>query len=1737
VISNRCLYPSAARNALFNDPMIRQTIEMDGVRIGGLHFNLGWQNKTYQVDLEIVADMIGWWQGKEYNANNVTSALSKINTIMDVKNVPAHIRVDSSAMMVSYSAHIAALKCNHAREYANKHVIELNAYNRDRTEPLNDTIIQTIANHPYVALATVTVSGAYVTYKAYPYIKLVKHGIHSVDDTTRRVLSNATVAVKSVIDKMPSVKLSVQSGDYYSDTYTYQGNVYRYDSAPRDESGYRLWEPHPSKTITEHLKGTIGTLFGMATFAIVVGCGYYAYKLLTTDKPETNPVSTLYKAIIKRERNLELQKPKDRVKMFSLLKKETLTKLVEYPTFEDFTVVHHTPAYPAMCLGKDAMDKCVASMSQGAKIHLPLSSSIDKECPPAFGNALVGIGVANFVPKIAKSCVHNEYIALRERVTKEVVQPKPKYWSHLSEYRKQNPTRFGLPEKIPILEYDEDEWLDKQEPAKRLRYAKGRVLEVLKKRTRHELFVKRENTLKGDTSKSWVFNPRAIQTVMPSVMLNEGPFISSFSKFIGELDKEISNNAWAYAWKGDDLDKWFDNQVSRFNDPVAMSIDLERMDSSHSSDSGASFAEDLKIFFAPGHVVRTYEEGLMIHGVTSNGIKYTAFFKLASGNPETSAKNGMTCKKVNTYGAWKLFDLVIHTQNVMSIENYVPKHEHQADDDTPLSVLKHRLFTENRSFGFNVATNSVDNLFRHSSVTQGDDNYVMAERATAMCVLTNLHNHFLSAGFRLTVTVHENIECAEFISSRFVSYAGGHAIAPKPFRQLAKVFWCHDNAAIDPMGHARAVATSIMHLAVMPVLGTAILKVLELTEGVPFKTMEDYVKYHPHSMSKLKRSDFVEHYRIVYGITLEEILEIEELIKSIKTLPASIQHPKLTHCINVDLGLAKAEETFTFPDDYLNHQPPVIYQVKDAREKDFGFFYEKANYLRTKLVHHTLEPRGLLLSIASIDTNRVKSRWYINNAIGALMGAMALFGPCNEIMTGVSLAIITTITGRNYLEELDNSHVFEYNIQTKIKRQMPSTEAFTMQLVNRSPIYLSVATVWEELAFNLCPAFSIVVPIVECYYHNSFYPLFAHSTMALARYYSPALAMGVHVLHNLGVQNRTQCLAGIQQCADEILTISQPNSSPKPASVLCLMSSVISSTPRPQKRQLKNVTSQTSKTSQKESATKQSTPTSKRPSSQVKPTLKVSLLKRTSPLPEPSSKTVTQNSQRSTSTMKNLNKANSLSQQGSFPVTARDSAQMNQKKKVPESAHRILPKQNIALSQIMRNIAPQLKIDPRNVVAMESQKSQFTFIRGVKHDSVATHKDTHGGRFNYDETMVGTLHASLGTLELFGIGTDQNGIYDEFPLNPLMFVEMPDQQEELARWAEFRIANMHFHFTSALGTDQKGIHYCSYNPDPNTPPKQDRVDDQITMVENRTGTHAGPIWSYMDYRVPLETSMNWDSKEMYLMHRSAEEDASEYVQGVIQTAAFGTENQNVIGRAWVEMEIHLTGRTPDDHIQSANLNFTAKHSDQFPDPTIPGTSVERECANLSLAGSSVGQINRVKKMAGDSGILQLFVKDTSDKTNVPKDTRFYAKMSDLETMSKSHKYSDDPVQNELLRQQWIKSFEIPNITPIGELGDKDNILSTILTLFPTIASIAGQTPWADMLSPLLTNSSLLGKLMPVDDGQLEAFKLAKQLTEANEALDDALHAVREKPRFIAQIPVPNDINVERGTGSPVARNR
>lgn len=539
---------------------------------------------------------------------------------------------------------------------------------------------------------------------------------------------------------------------------------------------------------------------------------------------------------------------------------QALAPLVRGPS-PNYSAVHHT----ARSHGLYIPDVCyrgvpLREVRAEKAYHTPIPVEND-HCSAKPAALLWGFHLVGRIPLVCRSCAHNELVALVNRMFgphRDDYDAWDRVWETV-----QRCIRRGVFRPFHVEPTAFDVWLNRPSvsPAKRLQLVAARNREATAWRPRHfrsSLFVKWEMVVKAIEAGPPRHNPRAIQGRTDAERVTVGPWLFALS---GAYKRAFNLRSWICYDSGhtaEDLGTWFDYHRQRLSvrgPVVAFGNDAPFWDGSVDL-AALNFDEKLHALFSPPPDVRdALRRSQHTTGWTRGGIFYSQFGTQQSGHDKTTVDN--TPKNLFMH---------VHAAEIAVRQLHGP-----AADPADYCAI----------------------------IGRGDDNLCLTSPAIAAALHRLVPTVLEQCGFGSKVVVDEMPAAAEYCSGRwYPTLAGPTVWGPKIGRAAAKLSWRLISGP-EPLGYRAGVARGAVHdYNHVPVL-RAFAHRLALEYGTASDYSDKTWRARPVSMHEPCAAGY-ELCAAVYGVSVADLIALEDSIMAVPSLPCSLWSPTLARILEVD---------------------------------------------------------------------------------------------------------------------------------------------------------------------------------------------------------------------------------------------------------------------------------------------------------------------------------------------------------------------------------------------------------------------------------------------------------------------------------------------------------------------------------------------------------------------------------------------------------------------------------------------------------------------------------------------------------------------------------------------------------------------------------------------------------------------------------------------------------------------
>lgn len=497
------------------------------------------------------------------------------------------------------------------------------------------------------------------------------------------------------------------------------------------------------------------------------------------------------------------------------------------------------------------------------------------ECKPGFGLQQVGPTTSYRTPLMARKCIHNAILAVRNRCIAVTPDPEPGAYDEIYDFLINYGRLLTLNQGRKIRPMPREQWLRRFPPARRAMLEEawdqmrreGYTLEQL---SMVLFFVKAESILKCYPEYTELYEPRAIQGSTPGYQNLHGPFTLAYANCLKvtwgrQEDGEYWQLAYSSGMNATELGRWFEEGAAHlFNKYGRIGIgkgDAERFDM-HLHLDGLRVEMRIYSHYTTRKQQRIMEAQLKTVATGPFGIKFNYVGRRGSGRSNTSSGN--TTINGGCYGnAYKKLKVQDYRANI-----------------------------------------------------QGDDNITIMPWTDLLRVKEHIAIEFKRYGFILKFEISDSLYDAEFCSGRFYPTDRGTIFGPKIGRILTKLYYSKTELPTlnQQAEWLRGVALGAVHdHNHIPILRTLHAKVLNLTEGVKAKPINEINAPHVERPANPCAETYImlEH---IYGVPKHHFDDVEAFIwDNMKTACCTITHPVLQTILDVDVPREKDHEYMAMP--------------------------------------------------------------------------------------------------------------------------------------------------------------------------------------------------------------------------------------------------------------------------------------------------------------------------------------------------------------------------------------------------------------------------------------------------------------------------------------------------------------------------------------------------------------------------------------------------------------------------------------------------------------------------------------------------------------------------------------------------------------------------------------------------------------------------------------------------------
>lgn len=519
----------------------------------------------------------------------------------------------------------------------------------------------------------------------------------------------------------------------------------------------------------------------------------------------------------------------------------------------------------AICVGKREL----RATHEDARIYYD-ETLLNDECKTGFGNMPIGVFVIEPRPTVFGNCIHNDLCAVNNRgciarPDDEVTQP---FWTAATKWEMQYPT-LATTKVHPI---PTEQWLSRFPAPRQAEHRRALLVDTYREvDTASEAFTKRENAINWTSATGVVLSdPRLIQGKSSLMQIILGPYFVAYSKFAarawsGDVRSDVPQTYfYASGTNANAIGRWFDRSIRIANDlaserkehVVMIDLDQSRFDAT----VGIPALEyNLAMYKRNGMPQRSqdlYKRGMSCKGATSHSVRFSVVGTRKSGEADTSVGNSALNKCVGSvYAAlctsWTSMALLGDDNNTISVSPFPPQ--------------------------------------------------VAAVGLVDVCI---------DAGFTPEAHVVTSKFDMTFCSSRFWPSTAGTILGPKIGRVIAKTFFATrmvDEA--EAMGQVRGICLGMVNdVSHVPVLRALIPRMIELTSGHKAIAPRQYEQRFHATINGACNDETWEMILHLYDLTRDDILELEDFMRGVPSLPCCLNHWALDRIIEVDCPMKGSEK-------------------------------------------------------------------------------------------------------------------------------------------------------------------------------------------------------------------------------------------------------------------------------------------------------------------------------------------------------------------------------------------------------------------------------------------------------------------------------------------------------------------------------------------------------------------------------------------------------------------------------------------------------------------------------------------------------------------------------------------------------------------------------------------------------------------------------------------------------------
>jgi hypothetical protein len=623
------------------------------------------------------------------------------------------------------------------------------------------------------------------------------------------------------------------------------------------------------------------------------------------------------------------------------------------------------------------------------------------------------------------------------------------------------------------------------------------VADDLTRLFRHKTFVKREKHVTFTDSAEKMLSPRTIQGCSDGFNVCTGPWVRAVASATRAMWNASHVIYWASGSSAEQVGAWYDGACHGIGHFCAVENDCSRFDATLHVDLWAVILDICMAFGAnrvptpSGHTVYgVLKAACLVFGKTPHGVRYRVEGTMASGHPGTAVFDTW----INGLGNLFVFCRT-HNARVSDILrrlNEGPRVElsyESKDNAAATAAYNAEVKQAYVDSAFDVGIVDLDNwraLSREDArryalevsaatrrgdqagvtihrelvpffkcVVQGDDFLALLELLTAL--RTPFPDGLKRLGLRPKTAIRTERSRVTFCSGLFWPTMDGSVLGPMPGKLVSKLGWTitsPTDGRVFMRGVCLGLRDSVWHV---PVAAHFVERTLELTEDVKAEPIAEAHKLLA-SRRHLINDDTLVFLFERYGWTTTDIMELSQLLQSVKRLPTTLAFGPLRQMLEID-GIVEGPPSEA--DDAKMLQPREKVERPPPHKRGQGLVVASVaaqtdEELQRRIAQLTLVFKSLNVG-AGISMNPLRGGWWAQAK--------------QYVLAAVGLAT--------------------YSIaQIAVASRLPRQRQF--------PFVVLSAAVAEEILRRVCPAATQVIIAVETYNAptGSPLPLLLHTVFA-----------------------------------------------------------------------------------------------------------------------------------------------------------------------------------------------------------------------------------------------------------------------------------------------------------------------------------------------------------------------------------------------------------------------------------------------------------------------------------------------------------------------------------------------------------------------------------------------------------------------------------------------------------------